>query len=70
MPLKEGQGKGASSNTIAGEGEGGGGLSVFFGLGVTNKAAKPECILPIGDDGSMYEDCLSGKLILMIINET
>ncbi len=28
------------------------------------------CVLPIGDDGSMYEDCSSGKLIIMIINET
>ncbi len=37
---------------------------------MTNKAAKPDCILPIGDDGSMYEDCSSGKLIVMIINET
>ncbi len=39
-------------------------------LGATNKAAKPDCILPIGDDGSMYEDCSSGELIVMIINET
>ncbi len=36
---------------------------------MTNKAAKPDCVLPIGDDGSMYEDRLSGELILMIINE-
>jgi hypothetical protein len=42
----------------------------FFGLGVTNEAAKPECVLPIGDDGSMYEDHLSGELIVMIIDET
>ncbi len=48
-----------------------GGFSIhFFGLGVTNKAAKPNCILPIGDDGSLYNDCSSGKLIFMIINET
>jgi hypothetical protein len=45
-------------------------VSVFFGLGVTNEAAKPDCILPTGDDGSMNEDRLSGKLIVMIINET
>ncbi len=44
--------------------------SVFFGLGVTNEAATPNCVLPIGDDGSMYEDCLSGELMVMIINET
>ncbi len=42
----------------------------FFGLVVTNKAAKPDCVLPIGDDGSMYEDRSSGKLMVMIINET
>ncbi len=41
----------------------------FFGLGVTNEAAKLNCVLPIGDDGSMYEDHSSGKLIVMIINE-
>jgi hypothetical protein len=44
--------------------------SIFFGLGVTNEAAKPDCILPMGDDGSMYEDLSSGKLMVMIINET
>ncbi len=44
--------------------------SVFFGLGVTNKAAKPDCVLPIGDNGSLYDDCSSGELIVMIINET
>jgi hypothetical protein len=37
---------------------------------VTNEAAKPDYILPIGDDGSMYEDHSSGELIVMIINET
>ncbi len=42
----------------------------FFGLGVTNEAAKPNCVLPIGDDGSMYEDPSSGELMVMIINET
>ncbi len=44
--------------------------SVFFGLGVTNKAAKPDCVLPIGDDGSMYEDRSSRELIVIIINES
>jgi hypothetical protein len=39
--------------------------SVFFGLGVTIKAAKPDCVLPIGDDGSLYKNCSSGKLIIM-----
>ncbi len=42
----------------------------FFGLGVTNNAAKPDCILPTGDDGSLYEGCFSGKLIVIKINET
>ncbi len=37
---------------------------------MTNEAAKPNCVLPIGDDSSMYEDCLSSKLMVMIINET
>ncbi len=44
--------------------------SGFFGLGVTNKAAKPDCVLPIGDNGSLYDDCSSGELIVMIVNET
>jgi hypothetical protein len=39
--------------------------SYFFGLGVTNDAAKPDCILPTGDDGSLYEDRSSGKLIVI-----
>jgi hypothetical protein len=43
---------------------------IFFGLGVTNNAAKPNCIIPIGDDGSLYEGCSSGKLIVIKINET
>jgi hypothetical protein len=43
---------------------------VFFGLGVTNDAAKPDCILPIGDNGSLNEDCSSSKLIVIEINET
>jgi hypothetical protein len=37
---------------------------------VTNDAAKPVCILPTGDDGSLYEGCSSGKLIVIKINET
>jgi hypothetical protein len=44
--------------------------SFFFGLGVTNYAAKPDCILPTGDDGSLYEGCSSGELIVIYINET
>ncbi len=43
---------------------------LFSGLGVTNNAAKPNCILPIGDDGSSYDDCSSGKLIIINIIET
>jgi hypothetical protein len=39
--------------------------SVFFGLGVTIEAAKPNCILPIGDNGSSYKNHSSGKLIVM-----
>jgi hypothetical protein len=37
--------------------------SFFFGLSVTNNAAKPDCILPTGDDGSLYEGHSFGKLI-------
>ncbi len=44
--------------------------SICFGLGVTNKAAKPDCVLSIGDDGSSYKDRSSGKLITTKINET
>jgi hypothetical protein len=43
---------------------------IFFGLGVTNDTAKPDCIRPTGDDGSLYEGHLSGKLIIIEINET
>ena len=43
---------------------------IFFGLGVTNNAAKPNCVLPIGDDGSSYDDRSSGKLIVININDT
>jgi hypothetical protein len=42
----------------------------FFGLGVTNDAAKPNCVVPIGDNGSLYEGHSSGKLIIIKINET
>jgi hypothetical protein len=44
--------------------------SFFFGLGVTNDAAKPNCVLPIGEDGSSYDDLSSGKLTVININET
>ncbi len=43
---------------------------IFFGLGMTNDAAKSDCILPTGDDGSSYEGRSSGKLIVIKINET
>ncbi len=43
---------------------------IFFGLGVTNNAAKPNCVVPTGDDGSLYEGHSSGKLIVIKINET
>ncbi len=43
---------------------------IFFGHGVTNNAAKPDCVVPTGDDGSLYEGCSSGKLIVIKINET
>jgi hypothetical protein len=39
--------------------------SFFFGLGVTNDAAKPNCILPTGDDGSLCEGHSSGKFIVI-----
>jgi hypothetical protein len=42
---------------------------IFFGLGVTNNATKPDCILPTRDNGSLYEGCSSGKLIVIKINE-
>jgi hypothetical protein len=44
--------------------------SIFFGLGVTNNAAKPDWVVPSGDDGSFYEGRSSGKLIVIKINET
>jgi hypothetical protein len=43
---------------------------LFFGLGVTKNAAKPNCVLPIGDDGSSYDDSSSGELIVINIDET
>jgi hypothetical protein len=43
--------------------------SIFFGLGVTNDAAKPNCVVPTGDDGLSYESCSSGKLIVIKLNE-
>ncbi len=43
---------------------------IFFGLSVTNNAVKPDCIVPMGDDGSLYEGHSSGELIIIKINET
>jgi hypothetical protein len=40
----------------------------FLGLGVMNDTAKPNCILPIGDDGSSNEGRSSSKLIVIKIN--
>jgi hypothetical protein len=45
-------------------------LSFFSGLVVTNNAAKPDCIIPTGDNYSLYEGPSSGKLIFIKINET
>jgi hypothetical protein len=39
----------------------------FFGLGVMNDAAKPDCILPIGDNGSLNGGHSSGELIVIKI---
>ncbi len=39
--------------------------SIFFGLGVTIEAAKPNCVLPMGEDGSLYKNRSSSKLIVM-----
>ncbi len=44
--------------------------SFYFGLGVTNDTAKPNFVVTTGDDGSLYEGCSSGKLIVIKINET
>jgi hypothetical protein len=43
---------------------------ICFGLGMTNDAANPDCILPTGDNGSLYEGRSSSKLIVIKINET
>jgi hypothetical protein len=43
--------------------------SLFFGLGVTNSAAKPDYVVPTGDDDSLYDSHSSGKLIVILINE-
>ncbi len=40
----------------------------FFGLGVMNNAAKPDCILPIRDAGSLNGGRSSGELIVIKIN--
>jgi hypothetical protein len=39
-------------------------------LGVTNDAAKLDCVVPTGNDGFLYEGCSSGKIIVIKINET
>jgi hypothetical protein len=41
-------------------------LSPLFGLGGMNDAAKPDCILPKGDNVSLNGRCSSGKLIIEI----
>jgi hypothetical protein len=41
---------------------------VFFRLGVMNNAAKPDCILPIGDNGSSNGGRSSSELIVIKIN--
>ncbi len=41
---------------------------VFLGLGVMNDAAKPDCILLKGDDGSLNGGRSSGELIVIKIN--
>jgi hypothetical protein len=43
---------------------------IFFGLGVPNNAAKPNSVVPTGDHGSSYDGHSSGKLIVILINET
>jgi hypothetical protein len=44
--------------------------SIFFELGVTNNADKPNCVVPIEDDGSSNKGHSSGELIVIKINET
>jgi hypothetical protein len=39
--------------------------SIFLELGVTIEASKPNCVLPIGDNGSLYKNCSFGELIVM-----
>jgi hypothetical protein len=39
--------------------------SFFFGLGVTNNAAKPDCTIPTGDNGSLYVGPSSDELIVI-----
>jgi hypothetical protein len=41
---------------------------IFFRLGVINDAAKPDCVVPTGDNGSLYEGRSSGELIVININ--
>jgi hypothetical protein len=41
-------------------------LLPLFRFGVTNDVAKPECILPVGDDGSSNKHSFSSKLIVEI----
>ena len=43
-------------------------LLFFFGLGVMNDAAESNCILPIGDNGSLNGGCSSSELIIIEIN--
>ncbi len=43
-------------------------LLPFFGLGVTNDATKPNCVLLIGDDGSS-NGCRSSSMLIIEINE-
>jgi hypothetical protein len=40
----------------------------FFGLGVMNDAARPNCILSTGDDGSSNGGRSSSELIVIEIN--
>ncbi len=40
----------------------------FFGLSVMNDAAESNCILPIGDDGSLNGGCSSEEFFINKIN--
>ncbi len=42
---------------------------IFFRLGVTKDAAKINCILPLGDNGSLNRGFSASKLIVIEINE-